>query len=325
MNTDWNDLIQRHIAGLTTDDEAQRLSDALKTEDELADLYIRHIALEVALEACAASAEGTRELLTSPEMAESSRSKSWFAWRPLMAAAAGIVFGMLCTSMVFAYALPSASVVSTKVLSLANACFESGSQVPALGVPAAAGEWRGDYSRVVTAENGITPKKGQQMLRFLRSDNELSSKNESSYVGDVVQVIDMRSLRAEMSGAEQMVELSAWFNSISTPGVRYEFAVKAATFRGDISDAPRLWLDRDASASSSNHFVVADSDLGTWQRVAVPLMVPPDADFIVINCAVVFKGSQLQGATEFPGHYLDHVEMRLNRSPGALADIHDEN
>jgi anti-sigma factor RsiW len=90
--------------GLTTDDEAQRLSDALKTEDELADLYIRHIALEVALEACAASAEGTRELLTSPEMTESSRSKSWFAWRPLMAAAAGIVFGMLCTSMVFAYA-----------------------------------------------------------------------------------------------------------------------------------------------------------------------------------------------------------------------------
>jgi hypothetical protein len=156
--------------------------------------------------------------------------------------------------------LPSASVVSTKVLPLANAGFESGSQVPALGVPAAAGEWSGDYSRVVTAESGITPKKGQQMLRFLRSDNELSSKNERSYVGDVVQVIDLRSLRAEMSGAEQMVELSAWFNSISTPGVRYEFAVKAATFRGDISDAPRLWLDRDASASRSNHFVVADSE-----------------------------------------------------------------
>ena len=38
MNTDLNDLIQRHIAGLTTDEEARHLADALKTDDALADL-----------------------------------------------------------------------------------------------------------------------------------------------------------------------------------------------------------------------------------------------------------------------------------------------
>lgn len=325
MNTDWNDLIQRHIAGLTTDDEAQRLSDALKTEDELADLYIRHIATEVALEACAASAEGTRELLISPEMSESSRSQSWFAWRPLMAAAAGIVFGMLCTSMVFAYALPSAPVASTKVLPLTDADFESGSQVPVRGIPSQSGAWSGDFSRVVVAENGITPKQGQRMLRVLRSDNELSSPSERSYVGSVAQVIDLRSLRAELSGGEPLVEVSAQFNAIpiSQRGT-FEFNVKAAAFRGDIADAPRLWEDHEASVSRSDRTVVADSDVLTWQRVSMPLVVPMDADFLLIEAAVVSKAPQSeQRVAEFPGHYVDQVEVRLTGFANAWAATHN--
>ena len=154
------------------------------------------------------------------------------------------------------------------------------------------------------------------MLRFLRSDNERSSKNERSYVGEVAQVIDLRPLRAEFLGEEQLVEVSAQFDSIATsPGAKYEFNVKAAAFRGDIADAPRLWEDHEASVSRSDHSVVADSDVATWQRVAVPLVVPSDADFLVIECAVVLRGLQsVQGAADFPGHYVDQVEVRLSGS-----------
>lgn len=85
MNTDWNDLIQHHIAGLTTNEEARCLAAALKTDDALADLYVRHVELELSLEAKAASAEATRELLTAPP---STRPIRWLSWRPLAAAAA---------------------------------------------------------------------------------------------------------------------------------------------------------------------------------------------------------------------------------------------
>jgi hypothetical protein len=249
---------------------------------------------------------------------------SWFSLHPLAGAAAGIVFGMLCTSVVFAYAKPRSPVAVSKPLPLVDADFESGSQVPAKGIPARAGVWSGDYSRVVTTENGITPKHGKRMLRILRSDNELSPKNERSYVGEVAQVIDLRPLRAEFSTDEQLVEVSAHFNSIATPlGANYEFNVKAAAFRGDITDAPRLWEDHEASVSRSDRSIVADSDVTTWQRVAVPLVVPPDADFLVIECAIVFKGVQRQGAAEFPGHYVDQVEVRLNGSANVLAEAHN--
>ncbi|HCN76124.1 MAG TPA: hypothetical protein DIT13_02880 [Verrucomicrobiales bacterium] len=97
MSTDWNDLIQRHIAGLTTEAEAAQLQQALKADDSLADLYIRHIELDVALEAKAASAEATRELLTAPVADEARRSTRWLAWRPLAAAAAVALLGMAGT------------------------------------------------------------------------------------------------------------------------------------------------------------------------------------------------------------------------------------
>jgi hypothetical protein len=221
---------------------------------------------------------------------------------------------MFCTSAVFAYVQPKLPAGVTRLLSLADAGFESGSQIPAQGIPARAGAWSGDYSRVVTAENGITPKQGKRMLRFLRSDNELSARNEHSYVGSAAQVIDLRPLRAELSGEEQLVEVSAQFDSISMPpGVNFEFAVKAAAYRGDIADAPKLWEDREAGVSRSNRSVVADSDAGAWQRVAVPLAVPADADFLLIECAVVLKGTQVEnGAAEFPGHYVDQLEVRLS-------------
>jgi hypothetical protein len=241
----------------------------------------------------------------------------WLSWRPLIAAAAGLVFGMCCTSVVSAYVKPKSQVDAHKPLPLGDAGFESTMRVPTLGIPATAGVWSGDFSSVSVAENGITPKQGRQMLRIVRSDNELSAKSERSYVGEVAQVIDLRPLKAALWETEPLVEVSAYFNAVAVPSNgKYEFAVKAAAFRGDIADAPRLWEDHDAGGSRSNLSVAADADPLTWQRLATPLVVPPDADFLVIECAVVFKGPQTaHGAAEFPGHYVDQVEVRLGDSP----------
>jgi hypothetical protein len=176
--------------------------------------------------------------------------------------------------------------------------------------------WRGDFSRVVTEEQGISPSQGLRMLRFLRADNEHTPNAERSYVGEVAQVVDLRPLRAQFSAAEPVVELSARFNGVSpNPATLYEFSVKAAAYRGKVADAPQFWEDRDSAVSRSDRFVVADSDATTWQRVTVPLVLPPDADFMIINCSVVFKGQQApHSVAEFPGHYLDQVELRLSPS-----------
>jgi len=326
MNTHLDEPINRWCDGKLSDEELRRLTDALATPEGRTALRGDWF-----LEAAIPEALRTTPLLKLAQkldpMAISQTRKwtNWLSWRPLTAAAAGLATGMFCTSVLFAYTQPSSPVVVNKVLPLADAEFESGSQVLAQGIPARAGAWGGDFSRMVVAENGITPKHGQRMLCILRADHELSSKNARSYVGSVAQVIDLRPLRAELSGGESLVEVSAQFNAIPMPqrGL-FDFNVKAAAFRGDIADAPRLWEDHESSVSRSARTVGADSDAATWQRVSMPLVVPMDADFLVIEAAVVSKAPQSpQSVAEFPGHYVDQVEVRLNGSANAWAVLHN--
>ncbi len=314
------ELIRRCIDGTASEDDRNALQEQLRREPSVRRLYARYANIDATL------GSGGIALKEPAPTAKNPRT-AWFSWRPIAAAAAGIVFGMFCTSVLFAYTQPRSPVVVNKVLPVADAEFESGSQVPARGIPSRAGAWCGDFSRVVMAESGITAKHGQRMLRILRADHELAAKNTRSYVGSVAQVIDLRPLRAELSGSEQLVEVSAQFNAIPMPqGGLYDFNVKAAAFRGDIAEAPRLWEDHEASVSRSARTVVADSEVATWQRVAMPLVVPLDADFLVIEAAVVFKGPQsAQSVAEFPGHYVDQVEVRLTGSANAWAVTHNAN
>jgi hypothetical protein len=65
---------------------------------------------------------------------------------------------------------------------------------------------------------------------------------------------------------------------------------------------------------------VADDDPRTWQRIAGKMMVPPDADFLVVELKVVPADPvPVEGAVEFPGHYADDVELilRTNARPTA--------
>jgi hypothetical protein len=312
------ELIRRYIDGTASDQDRQAIQEQLRQDPTTRRLFARYANIDATL---SSGSIALREPVRSPR----SVGKDWHSWRPLTAAAAGIVLGICCTSLVFAYSKPTAPGVASKLLPFADASFESGTQVPSLGIPVRAGAWGGDFSRVVAAENGITPKQGQRMLRFLRSDNELPTQEERSYVGSAAQVIDMRPLRAEFGGSEQLVEVSAQFNAIETPpGVTNEFAVKTALFHGDIADAPQLWGDHQASLSRSDRCVVADSNVTTWQRVSVPVVVPPDVDFMVIECAVVIKKPKPEhGAAEFSGHYVDQVEVRLGGSANAWSVAHN--
>jgi hypothetical protein len=314
------ELIRRCIDGTASADDRDALQELLRIEPSIRRLYARYANIDATL------GSGGIALKESVLATKPTRT-AWLSWRPIAAAAAGIAFGMFCTSVLFAYTQPRLPVVVNKVLPVADAGFELGSQVPAQGIPPRAGAWSGGFSRVVMAENGITPKQRQRMLRILRADHELSSKNARSYVGSVAQVIDLRPLRADLAGGEQLVEVSAQFNAIPLPqGGLYDFNVKAAAFRGDIADAPKLWEDHEASVSRSALTVVADSDEATWQHVAVPLVVTPDADFLVIEAAVVFKGPQsAQSVAEFPGHYVDQVEVRLTGSTNAWAVTRNAN
>lgn len=240
-----------------------------------------------------------------------------FSWliRPIAAAAAGIVLSALCTSVVWAYAGHKFG-GRTVELPISNPGFESTDQMEPNGIPDTTGKWSGDFSWVVGAENGIQPHGGKQMLRILRADNALAKLGSLNYVGEAVQVFDLRSLRSEVCSGTAQIEITGWFAAIPTDESQFHFLIKAATFRGDLKDAPALWEDvAHSGISMVQHQVPATGTLSKWQPLTVSIPVPSTADFLVFECGVLrHKPAQFEGTVEFPGHYVDDISLRLRVS-----------
>ncbi|MEY2599350.1 MAG: hypothetical protein RLZZ142_1609 [Verrucomicrobiota bacterium] len=257
-----------------------------------------------------------RALADPPEKRSGSYSFKTFWRNPFIAAAAGIVLSALGTSAVWAVATQRAA-FKPHPLPLADEGFESGTPVPATGVPSRVGLWSGDFTRIVGAEKDIEPHSGKRMLRFLRADSERSAPGSVNYVSDVSQVIDLRPYRSEIAAGAQ-INLSAWFCSLPSPeSMRFKFALKVATFRGALSEAPQLWDDaQHQSLSYSAKHADALRESGRWQRVETVIPVSPDADFIVV-VASAFRDrpTPTPGTVEFPGHYMDDLSVFLSPAP----------
>jgi len=308
MNTDWNDLIQRHIDGFTTDEEAQRLAAALKADDALTDLYVRHIGLEVALEANAASAEVTRELLTAPAQA-TIRPRAWFSWRPLTAAAAGIVFGMLCTSVVYGFVAPHMGAVKKMPLPVFDPGLEGMKPLDKV-LPHGVDEWGVRSARIVSAENGVEPLHGQRMLRM---EPILLGEQDEKHYSHAYQVLDLRSLPLDVvSGAVEM-QVTASFCA-SENGGKARYLIRAVALNEPPGTAPSAFWSKaeDAGvASLSQRFETEAGDSG-WHTFSVKMPLPHSAQSLVIILSAISPKDETSEAAE---RYLDEVQVSLLSSP----------
>ena len=99
MKTDWHELIQRHLTGLTTVEEMNQLQAALKADAKLRALFLDYMNLDVALGALAGAAD---HVLAPQEQ----RTARWLTWRPLAAAAACVAL-LLSGALLFSRKPPS--------------------------------------------------------------------------------------------------------------------------------------------------------------------------------------------------------------------------
>jgi hypothetical protein len=236
--------------------------------------------------------------------------------RPVPALAAGIVLSALCTSAVWAYAGQFLG-AKTKSLTLLLTDFEKQPPVPPLGVPNHPNTWSGDYTALVGPENGVRPRSGMTMLRFLRADNALGQSGPIHYVAEAIHVVDLRSMKEHLRSGNAQIEIGAHFAAIAGDEDRkVRFLLKAATFTGNPGDAPTLWEDASgASLSMVQQQVDPAPAPGAWQPLRVTLSVPPLAQFLGVECgAVHVRPSLREGTAAFPGHYLDDVTVHLRQS-----------
>jgi anti-sigma factor RsiW len=234
---------------------------------------------------------------------------SWLAWRPLTAAAAGVVFGTLFTSVLSAYVAPKV----VKGMTVFADGFEASPSPQAVGVPAEFGVWGGDFSEVAGPQNGVAPHGGARMWRFLRADNVGKTDAKASYVGEAIRVLDLKGVRSAGFLPGSQIEVSAWFAQGHTTGAaRYHWNIKAAVFEGGVAGAPALWEGWDQASASMARRDVAAGPSGAWERLSVTLVLPPHADFLTFECAVVQRHPRItEGVAEFPAHYVDDVRVRI--------------
>lgn len=315
MNLDWHDLIQRYTAGTLTDDESLALQNALKSDKDLRALYLDYMNLDVALGSHAESRMAVNEILTSPMAGEVSRSTRWLAWRPLTAAAAGIVFGIFCTSVVFAYVGPSLG----SVVTLLDDGFESGPAPLVTGVPMVPGVWSGDHMEVVGEQQGVKPASGKTMLRLLRADYEGKTSSEPTAVADIYRLVDVRPWRQEFADGSAVVQFSAGFNAFAfTKGESYQCKIYVQAFDEETVTNGSLRVgktrhDRELAIASTGRTML-DRNPATWQLAKGELLLPPETDFLMIHIAVK-RAPQLPPTSIFAGHYLDDVHLTLRHRP----------
>jgi hypothetical protein len=319
MTTD--ELLQRWSDGSITADELRELTAKLakpEHQSALLDDWLLESSLPDRLPGAAVAGLQESAMNRRNERIAPVRAKQWagwFSWRPLTAAAAGIVFGMFCTSVAFAYVAPSLG----KMITLLQESFESGPAPLVTGVPPEPNVWSGDYSEIVLESEGVKPEDGWKMARLLRSDYEGRTEQGRSQQGDLMRVIDVRPYLGQSKSADVVMTLSAHFNAVPFPAAEhYQGLVMIYALDADkeLPGTTEWDIEKNALAQCIGKCDV-DRDPATWQAASTRLLLPAGTAFVMLKASMARKPgeseklSSLPKSEVFAGHFVDGVDASI--------------
>lgn len=291
---------------LRTDPQARRVLAALLVDEQALVDGLRTSGIASLLHTSSAS---------TPRSASSTRGlRRW----PMVA---GLVLGMLCASLAFLFLIQRTVPVPSFRLTVVNGDFEQDDPLSARGVPTVFGLWSGDHAAIVGAEQGVVPHGGRRMLRFLRSDSLLSGSHVGPPNSNLFQIVDLRPYRSQVLTGRARLSWSAWFEAVrmaETEGMRFTAGLWA--FSGEPALLPENWSRHlYLETAKSSRVVRLDSSAPGWRKVEGAMILPPEADFVVIELkAMAAPGQPEDRPFVFPGAYADDVQLTLSIVPEAV-------
>ena len=180
------------------------------------------------------------------------------------------------------------------------------------GEPETYGDWEGDWTEIVGAQNGITPADGSQMLRFIYTLQW--GPNGVSGGSNLWQIIDVGAYAQQIAQGYATAQASVKFNRIFFDAeTDTQFDVRLGAYAGLPGSFPTQNENTELVQQFSSVFT--DADLATWQLVTVELPLPRNTDFIAI-ALVAAENVQNDGSDpEFDGHYCDDVKVTITVVP----------
>jgi hypothetical protein len=247
---------------------------------------------------------------TSPQNV--ARTPRWLTWRPLTAAAAGIVLGMFCTSVVYGF-VAQRSLEKKIPLTVYSPGLETVGTSVDDGLPKAIGVWGADSALVVPAEHGVQPPEGKQMMRLMPIPLERSVKNRFSRV---YQVLDLRSQPIPRNITDAEVQVTASFCATDS-AVASRYLIRAVALDEEPEQATRgFWpkTEEDGVVSVVQRFETSPGDKG-WHTFSLKMPLPRGAKSLVF---LFGAGSVGEATTEPSPHYLDDVHVSVITSEPTL-------
>lgn len=305
--------------GCLTEAQASELNLTLRESEEARRFFRAEAQLHGLLHcavAAAAVAEASAHLSPQPASAGTTarRNSNWLQWRPLTAAAAGIVLGVFCATLAWAVASPRAMATASRLFALVDGSFESLSGRVASGFPSAFGVWSGDEAEVVSGK----AMDGTKALRFVRAEGDAAVTNSPANSCDVYLLVDLGSLKADAAGGEATLELSAQFlDARAEKGAVLNFTCRIHVFAGSPDSLRAEWpLTRlDAVAFGADVVQSPGGAPHTWRSVTAKVLLPVYADFAVVQLVAGKAPASDSKAAEFGQQFADDVRLTLKTQP----------
>lgn len=310
---DWQALIQKHLDGQTSGEEADALSEQIVNNDAVRSDYLKAARLHGAL------GDETLELeetipFTQAEPKKDRRLQS-VTWPRQLAAAifTGLFVGLTGIGLVWAMNSPRSD---ASFVPIANGDFQSLSGPVESGFPNRFGYWSGNPAEIVEESDG------NQSLRFMKTGNVMGTPGGGATNCSVFQLVDLTSLQQQLGAAHSesqiTLDLSAQFYREAAPSdadlPNLDVAVRIYLFQGEPEFVSNKWPDagREADAVGKKHFRLAPGDEASI--ISTSCLMNPDVTFALI---AVSANSRAGGTTPIPlgGYFVDDVQLTAIKQP----------
>ncbi|MEY5011152.1 MAG: hypothetical protein RLZZ253_2291 [Verrucomicrobiota bacterium] len=312
-------LFSGHAEGTLEAPRHEELERTLQSDPEARRLWFVYQDLELGLRTQLQSNSPPQLSLVSPSQPR--RLKRSLA----VAAAAGIVFGVLSTSALFAAMGP----LNARVTHLLRESFESGVAPLRTGMPMRPGIWAGDGTEVCGAFREVKPASGTRMLRFLGAQYD-GGPQKIGYNSDLHRIVDLSEQSKALAAGKGWITAQASFRSAeNTAPDRYLCGIELRA----LTDLPAeggetaMWRQIFAEQStalnasgipqnSSRREAALDPNASSWTRLRNDLPLPPGTRYVLVTLHAMDSQSAAQKApaeaVQFPGHFLDDIQISLS-------------
>jgi hypothetical protein len=195
-------------------------------------------------------------------------------WRPLAAAAAGLVFGIFSASMVWAIAWPG-SVNKTREVLMEG--FESPVEKFESKFPETTGTWSGNGAAIAGSK---TAADGRFVLRF--------EPKEERRLSHINHLVDVSSLPKPVGGERRELHLVVMARSVEEVASTHRYTLRLAAFAEEPADVREQWFSGEylsENALSMASRAVMASRHG-WVALEAILPLPAESKNVVISVGV---------------------------------------